>query len=406
MRTRKAFQSDMQHVTHQHSHHSLSAVRNRRRLGTVCGLRAIGGVAVALVVSVLAGCGSTEDEPDAQLPADELKPVTLRVHAWAGYAEPLLDDFRKQMAKDGYAVTVETQTATGLEGFIQALRDGEADLISPAHDLTTTFIQHNLVQPLDRDLIPNLNQVNPLILERLGKTQEVIPYIAPLTYGPYAMAYRVSAYAETEAPTSYRAIWDAQLHGAGAVSIADYDTANIYMAALMLGIPKSDLFSMNEDQLQRVEAALRELHEKSTPIYWGDNLPVEQAETLTIGTDWGVGVQQINAGGGPEWRLLVPEEGATAWVDSWMLSAQCDGLERDIAHAFINFTLGQEMQARIARTTSYGVTNMYAVRHMTPEELERFNLTDGDYLSRLVMWQPLSEEHFAAYQALWNRVRQ
>ena len=53
------------------------------------------------------------------------------------------------------------------------------------------------------------------------------------------MAYREGAYAEP--PTSYRALWDASKQGR--VSIADYDTANIYMAALMLGVPKTDLYN-------------------------------------------------------------------------------------------------------------------------------------------------------------------
>ena len=49
---------------------------------------------------------------------------------------------------------------------------------------------------------------------------------------------------------------------------------------------------------------------------------------------------------------------------------------------------------------------MYASRHMTAEELDRYNLLDGNYLSKLVLWQPLDEPYMQAYQELWQRVRQ
>ena len=87
-----------------------------------------------------------------------------------------------------------------------------------------------------------------------------------------------------------------------------------------------------------------------------------------------------------------------------MLNKACEGDTKIVAHAFINFSLGAKMQAEIARATSYGVTNMYASRHMTPEELDRYHLSDGEYLTKLILWQPLTAEHMEAYQALWKRV--
>ena len=105
---------------------------------------------------------------------------------------------------------------------------------------------------------------------------------------------------------------------------------------------------MNSEQLSKVEAALRELHTTAKPQYWGDNLPITLANDLDIGTDWGVGVQQINATNGPAWKICIPAEGATAWVDSWMLSAHSQGDQRLVAHEFIQFSLQAEMQARIA----------------------------------------------------------
>jgi spermidine/putrescine-binding protein len=103
---------------------------------------------------------------------------------------------------------------------------------------------------------------------------------------------------------------------------------------------------------------------------------------------------------------LIPEEGATAWVDSWMLSARAGNSVREVAHAFIEFRLQVEQQATITRSTSYGVTNIYASRHMTAEKLDRFYLADGSFLARLILWQPLSDEPIKAHKRRWERVRQ
>ena len=61
----------------------------------------------------LGGCGDSPNQPGPSTaePAD-LVPVTLRVHAWAGYAEQFSDEFQQKMRQQGYDVTIELQTAT------------------------------------------------------------------------------------------------------------------------------------------------------------------------------------------------------------------------------------------------------------------------------------------------------
>ncbi len=367
-----------------------------------CRIRLPSILLAMLCIILSLGCSTQEEEATLAQEHKELEAITLRIHAWTGYAEPIVTAFQEHMKQRGFAVSFDIQAASGLESFADALAADKADLISPAHDLAQTFIQKNLVQPLDPQLLPSLRQVNPLIIQRLKKSDDMISYLAPITFGPYALAYRRDAFPEP--PTSYRALWD--MSHSGKISIADYDTANIYMTALMLGIPKTQIFNMSEDQLKRVEEELRKLHVNNKPEYWGDNLPVEKAHELTIGTDWGVAVQLINQQDGPQWELLIPDEGATAWVDSWMLSARASSSVREVAHAFIEFSLQAEQQATIARSTSYGVTNIYASRHMTAEELDRYYLADGSFLTRLTLWQPLSEDQITAYRELWKRVRQ
>ena len=109
---------------------------------------------------LLSACGNQQDTPEASPPID-LKPVTLRIHAWTGYAEPIRADFVAHMRTQGYDVALELQPATGLESFREALESGSADLISPANDIILNFIHQDLVQPLDHHCSPTSSRLTP-----------------------------------------------------------------------------------------------------------------------------------------------------------------------------------------------------------------------------------------------------
>ncbi len=325
-----------------------------------------------------------------------LTPVRLRLHCWNGYAEPFQAAFIAEMARQGYAVSLEIQPATGLDSFMRALQEDTADLITPASDLSPLFLQAGLVQPLDQSRLPHMKEINPLI--RQAQPAETRQHLVPFTFGPYALAYNTE---RTTPPTSYQALWDNR--HASRITIADYDTANIYLAALALGMPKESLFSLSDQALAQITHKLRQLKQQQRANYWRENLDPTTAKQYDLGTDWGVGVRQINLNKSDSpWALTIPKEGATAWMDTWMLSAKTRGETLKVAHAFIDFALRADTQAQVARATSYGVVNMYVIRHLSPQEAQAHHLTDPDYLGKLTLWQPLPPQVLARYRQAWR----
>lgn len=358
------------------------------------------GTLVGTCVLLMACDKKPETSEKSQAP-QSLIPVTLRIHAWTGYAEPFQAGFVDTMRHQGYDVHVEITGASGLDSFLENLQTQKADLISPAADLSPTFVSRQLAQPINKDWVSNLSQINPLIGKRLT-LGDAIDYVVPYTFGPYALAYNMMTV--TTAPDSYEILWNPQY--AGRVSVASYDTANIYMVALALHIPEDHLFSMNDTEMAQVAEKLKALHTQQKPIYWGDNLAPDQANNLDVGTDWGVGVEMINKQNKGKWGIVVPREGATAWVDTWMIGKHVAGDTLTVAHAFINYVLSPPVQAELARQTSYGVVNIYASRHLTAEEISRFHIGDNDYLGKLILWRPLQEDTFKRYQSLWKDATQ
>ena len=361
--------------------------------------------------SDVASLQASQDKDDQATQHQPLTPITLRINCWTGYVEPIKEAFIESMKEKGFDVTLEVSSTNGLDTFLDVLREDKADLISPANDLYTTFVNEKLIRPIEPKNLSHYSQLNQVLLDKLG--QDVLKYGAPYTFGPYALAYRKEAF--PEAPNSYSVLWDAA--HSGKVSISEYDTANIYMAALLVGVEADNLFDLTDAQLSSVTEKLKQLNSEQKPIYWSDNLDPELADSLNVATDWGVGVRQINAksmmagekntdsGANKEdkWGLLIPQEGATAWVDLWMMSARLSGDRLKVAYEFIDFSLSAESQAQIARKTSYGVTNVYVGRHMSAAEMVEHHLTDTNYFSDLVLWKPLDEEVLKRYQAAWKQ---
>lgn len=322
-------------------------------------------------------------------------PMPLRIYAWTGYVDPYLADADQQLRKQGIRLNFERTHATGLEGFQQQLRQRSADLVSPSHDLVPQLQAEGLLQPLPDDCVPNRRLVNPLFRRKLPEA--ISRYVVPFTFGPYTLAYNTAVMPE---PHSYRVLWDSRYRGR--ITISRYDTANIYMVALMLGYGSEQLFNLSDAQLQQITAELKTLRSTQQPVYWETNLDPALADRIDVGVDWSVGVRLINQQGKQRWKMVIPREGATAWVDVWAIGAHVSGEKLRAACAFINASLDARAQAKVASATGYGVVNSYATRYLSAADIVEFHITDADYLARMILWQPLPPEVLARYQKAWR----
>ncbi|WP_157237613.1 ABC transporter substrate-binding protein [Beggiatoa alba] len=330
------------------------------------------------------------------------EPIVLKIHTWTGYVKPYEKEFQAYAKTQCHEdIQLEVTYATGLTSFVEQLTQNTADLISPANDVIEHLWQKQLIRPLDLEKIPNFRQVNPIILRHGFYRLEGQVYAAPFTFGPYALAYNKD---RMQAPTSYVILWDERYRKRVSIS-GDFYAANIYMVALFLKIPESHLFNLSDTELSKIKNRLSLLHTTQIYRYWESNLEPNDMNELDVGMDWGVGVHMINARGG-NWDLVIPEEGATAWVDSWVMASGIANKKIDAAYCFINFMLSATTQAQVMRQTGYGGTNLYVSRYMSVKEQIIYHVTDPDYLRRLILWQPLPTDILEKYEAIWKQATQ
>jgi len=339
-----------------------------------------------------------------EIKQNKTKKVTLKIHAWEGYVREYEEDFRKYMLDEKkVSVTIKVQNASGLVSFIKAAKEDGYHLISPANDLLVPLNRKKLIKSIDLSRLKNFVLINPLILKTKAYEIDSMAYAVPFNFGPYAIAYNKNKMA---APESYKIFWDPKYKKRVTIS-GSYDTINIYMTALMLGIPKKDLFHLSDKQLISIKEKLRELFKTQIAEFWEENLNPENHEKFDLGMDWGIGVKKINEEYKGNWGYVIPNEGATGWIDTWAITKNVTDPEVENAvYEYINFMIGSKIQAKVARVTSYAPVNPYSVRYFTSNEKRRYYLTDPKFLEKIVLWQPLDAETLERYQRIWTSAKE
>jgi putative spermidine/putrescine transport system substrate-binding protein len=352
------------------------------------------------LVSFLTAC----ERQSKQQPAKTAGQVTLLIHAWDGYVREYEKDF-KQYAKEQVNLDVEIKytITSGLDSFISSIQKNGVHLVSPANDLLLPLKRENLIKPVNLKHLTMFNQLNPMVMKKRAHEIDDLPYAVPFNFGPYALAYNRDVMAP---PNSYAILWDNRFKKRVSVS-GVYDTSNIYMTALMLDIPKEEIFNLNDAQLAIIEEKLRELCVSQVSEFWNENLNPANYGNYDVGTDWGIGVNQINSQYGGNWGFVVPKEGATAWIDNWAITVNVTepNVEKAV-YAFIDFMISPRIQAQMARTTTYMPVNPYAGRYLNAEEKQKYYLTDPKFIEKLTLWQPLAPEVLKRYQETWQRAKQ
>ncbi len=354
----------------------------------------------AAFLGLLSGCNDGGKSGE-----NKTTPVALKIHAWNGYVLEYREAFQKY-AKTAFGLDVEIvyTSTSGFDSNVENIKGGtRAHLISPANDLLAPLVREGLLTVLDTARLTNFKQINPVVVETKCTEVNGKPYAVPFNFGPYSIAYNRDKVPE---PTSYKVLWDSKY--AKRVSIpGEYDTINVYMTALMLGMHKNDLFDLNDEQLAAVETKLRELCRNQVGEYWRDNLDPESRDRVDVGMDWGIGVKQINQKFHGNWGLAIPEEGATGWIDTWAITINAmDPKVLEAAYAWIDFMISAERQAQMARITSYGPINPYSGRYLTAEEKKLYYLNYPNFMKNLILWQPLKPDVLKKYQEAWRRARQ
>jgi putative spermidine/putrescine transport system substrate-binding protein len=328
-------------------------------------------------------------------PEDELNLVI-----WAGYAEdgsayPEFDWVTPFEEETGCQVnaTVQADSATG----VQMLQSGEYDGGSFSGNATDRLMAGGDVAPVNVDLLENYDAVFEGLKLQPHNSLDGVPYGVPHGRGPNLLAWNTE---EVDAQTTQAGLWEDAANYEGQLSLFDSPDF-IADAALHLMATQPDLGITNPYQLtqEQFDAAIALLEEQFThnPQFWDGNTFADQitafaAGDITIGTTWQYQVNSLVAEEAPI-DSVKPEEGATGWSDTWMISSEA--AHPNCMYLWMDHMMSAEANGQATVYFGEAPTSQAACDYaesISPGHCEQTHATDEAYWDDIWYWSTARED--------------
>ncbi|HET7647666.1 MAG TPA: ABC transporter substrate-binding protein [Gaiellaceae bacterium] len=271
---------------------------------------------------------------------------TLNMIAWEGYLQPQwVKPFEKQSG-----CTVHPKYAGSSDEMVTLMRSGggtQYDMVSASGDASLRLIYGKNVQPVDPAKVPDYKNFGKAFQSPPNNTIGGKHYGISLQWGPNTLLYNTAKV--KPAPTSWSAIYSPKYRGKvtvpdNPIQIAD---AALYLMKTQRSLGIKDPYELNAKQFNAAISLLK----KQKPLikkYWAlasDEIDLFKNGDAVVGASWPYQTNTLIAAKAPV-KDLVPKEGATGWLDTWMVSAKTKNL--DCAYKWLAWVSTPKVQAQQA----------------------------------------------------------
>jgi putative spermidine/putrescine transport system substrate-binding protein len=271
---------------------------------------------------------------------------TLNMIAWEGYTQPQwVKPFEKNTG-----CKVNAKYAGSSDEMVALMRSGggnQYDMVSASGDASLRLIYGKDVQPVDPSKIPDFKNFGKAFQAPPNNTVDGKHYGISLQWGPNTLLYNTKFV--KPAPTTWGTIYSPKYKGKvtvpdNPIQIAD---AALYLMKTKPGLGITDPYELNQVQFN----AAVDLLKQQRPLikkYWAlasDEIDLFKNGDAIIGASWPYQTNTLQAAGAPV-KDLVPKEGATGWLDTWMVSSHTKNL--DCAYKWLAWISTPKVQAQQA----------------------------------------------------------
>jgi putative spermidine/putrescine transport system substrate-binding protein len=246
----------------------------------------------------------------------------LTMIAWEGYTQPQwVKPFEKATG-----CTVSSKYAGSSDEMVTLMRSGgggQYDMVSASGDASLRLIYGGDVATVDPNQIPDYKNFFKTFQSPPNNTVKGKHYGISLQWGPNTLLYNTKKV--KPAPRSWSVLYSPKFKGKitvpnNPIQIAD---AALYLSKTNKKLGITDPYELNKTQFD----ATINLLKKQRPLvkkYWGlasDEISLFKNGDATIGASWPYQTNTLQAAKVPV-KDLIPKEGATGWLDTWMVSAK------------------------------------------------------------------------------------
>ena len=283
---------------------------------------------------------------------------TVNIYNWNDYiGETTLEDFKAETG-----ISYNYDIYDNLEILEQKLLVGRSgyDIVVPTAEPTMSrLIKAGALQKLDKSKIPNLKNLDPVLVKQVERSDPGNEYGVIYQWGTIGIginAEKIKALMPDAPLDSFKLIFDPEVAKKIApcgITILDSATDTFPTVLHYLGLdPNSD----KADDLKKAEETLMKIRPYVKNFVTGQNINNLAAGDACVALAYSGDVIQAQAraaeaNAGVTVDYVVPKEGVQLWFD--MMTVTADSPNADAAHKFINFVLKPEVMAGITNFTNY-----------------------------------------------------
>ncbi|MDP3848007.1 MAG: extracellular solute-binding protein [Pseudomonas sp.] len=323
----------------------------------------------------------------------------ITVYNWEGYiALPVLKSFE---AETGIRVDYHTYTSPKeIEG---ALSSGAAmDISVQTHNDLPRLIKSGSIQALDFNQLPNRKYLAPHLLGALKALDPGNRYAVPYLWGATGLAINTplaEAAFGGPLPNSWSLLFDPeQSRRLASCGVSWQEGANEGLTTL-LRYQGRDLMRSSTSRIKKAGKLLMELRPNLRYVSSTRYINDLRDGKLCVAMSW-VGDALAAAAAGQDVRFVIPDEGATFFIDSLVIPASAK--RPDLAMRFINYLLRPEIAAQITTETLYGSGTLQAKEFVDESLREQPGLyPDNQTKRRLTLLENMPQKHADVSQVVW-----
>jgi spermidine/putrescine transport system substrate-binding protein len=337
----------------------------------------------------------------ALLPFSRVAHADVSEIVWATYETTGKEEFFKAYTEQT-GINVDFSYLANDDALFAGLQAGSAsnwDVLNPGLNGTARYIESGLFHTLDLGLIPNADSMyeafksSSAILGDDGSTK-ALPYL----WGLNPVVYRTDKF---DSPPDYDTLFDPKY--AGQLAMRDYALESIAIGALHLGIPRDQVFSLDDAQLAEVKKVLIE-QKPLLRTYWqsiSDLSNLFATGEVTCAFCWRVPYDQLKDT--MPVAMATPKAGIFGWCDCLAIPASLPDDRLEAAHGFINYLLGPEFAMDMATKESYATSTPVIRDELTVGQQTNIFINDLSIMDSF-MW-PVTPPNYDAWLKVWNEVK-
>jgi spermidine/putrescine transport system substrate-binding protein len=342
--------------------------------------------------------------PAAELQVDKAKlSKELHFYNWSDYIDPdILTAFEQE-----YGVKVIMDLYDANEDMIAKVRPGNSgyDIVVPSDYAVDIMAQEKLLAPLDKSLLPNLQNLKKQNLDLYYDKGNAVS--VPYFYGISGIAYNKSKFPTP--PDSWAALFDtAQIEKyKGEFSMLDDErevpgAALHYIGKSMNDTDPADLAKAAQIlEAQRPFVAAYDTSSFSRKLASGEYVLAHAYNSNALQARVGI---EGDFTGNPNIGFVIPKEGGTIWQDN--LCIVSDSPNQYTAHVFINYLMLPEVAVKNTQFNLGLSPNAEAEKLLDPKILELYKegFAPDDATLKRLEWIERNDKT-VVFTDLWTQVR-